>query len=77
MKPLQLSHYDPKESRLTREVYAEALKAAELELRTAQAEFARDDSDANRDRYAQALFDYDRLQGMFPFVAVGAGEDVV
>lgn len=55
-----------------REVYAEALKAAELEYRTAQA--ALDDSDAARARYARALAECDKLQAQFPFVASGAGD---
>lgn len=58
----------------TREVYAEALKVAEREYREAQAALEHDDSDAARARYAQALAKYDRLQGMFPFVAAGAGD---
>ncbi len=50
-----------------REVYAEALKAAELEYRTAQAS-------GDPARYARALAEYDRLQAAFPFVAAGSGD---
>lgn len=57
-----------------REAYARALEAAEREYREAQAALQRDDSDAARARYAKALADYDHLQGMFPFVAAGAGD---
>ncbi len=50
-----------------REAYAEALKAAELEFRTAQ-------TAGDPARYARALAEYDKLQGQFPFVASGAGD---
>ena len=56
-----------------RATYAEALKAAELEFRTAQAGL--DGTDASRTRYAVALATYDRLQSAFPFVAAGAGDE--
>lgn len=57
-----------------RAAYAEALKAAELEYRTAQTALHTDDSDAARARYALALAEYDRLQAQFPFVAAGSGD---
>ena len=57
-----------------REVYADALKAAELEYRTAQAALAESSDDAARSRYARALADYDKLQSQFPFVAAGSGD---
>ena len=41
------------------EAYAEALRAAELEYRTAQAALATDDSNEARARYAVALAAYD------------------
>jgi hypothetical protein len=59
--------------RTHRETYAEALKAAELEFRTAQAGL--DGTDASKARYAKALATYDSLQGAFPFVAAGAGDE--
>ena len=55
-----------------RETYAEALKAAERELREAQGALSVDDGDDARARYARALMNYDVLQGSFPFVAAGA-----
>ncbi len=58
--------------RTLREVYAEALKAAELEYRTAQ--LALDGTDAAQQRYTRALVEYDKLQGQFPFVAAGQGD---
>lgn len=58
----------------SREAYAEALRSAELELRAAQGALRVDDSNSNRARYAAALANYDQLQGMFPFVAAGAGD---
>ena len=61
--------------RTHRETYAEALKAAELEFRTAQA--ALDGSSESHARYAKALAEYDALQGAFPFVAAGAGDEEV
>ena len=61
--------------RTHRETYAEALRAAELEFREAQA--CLDESDASKARYAAALGTYDRLQGAFPFVAAGAGDEEV
>ncbi len=60
--------------RTRREIYAEALKAAELEYRTAQDALKTDDSNEARARYARALAEYDKLQGQFPFVAAGAGD---
>ncbi len=60
--------------RTLREVYAEALKAAEFEYRMAQSELDLDDSNAARARYARALAEYDKLQAQFPFVAAGAGD---
>ena len=59
--------------RTHRETFAEVLKAAELEFRTAQAGL--DGTDASKARYAVALASYDRLQGAFPFVAAGAGDE--
>lgn len=56
-----------------RETYAEALKAAELEYRTAQAALTGGD-EAARARYARALAEYDKLQAQFPFVAAGAAD---
>ncbi len=50
-----------------REVYAAALKAAELEYRTAQAS-------GDPARYALALATYDKLQSQFPFIAAGSGD---
>lgn len=60
--------------RTLRETYAEALKKLERELRDSQAALASDDSEANRARYARALFEFDQVAGMFPFVAAGAGD---
>lgn len=60
--------------RLLRETYAEALLQAERAFRESQAVLAADDSDENRARYARALYNYDQLQGMFPFVAAGRGD---
>lgn len=60
--------------RTHREVYAEALKAAELELRAAQAAVRANDSNENRARYARALAENDKLAAQFPFVAAGAGD---
>lgn len=60
--------------RTHREVYAEALKAAELELRAAQAAVGTDDSNENRARYARALAENDKLSAQFPFIAAGAGD---
>lgn len=57
--------------------YAEALKDAELEFRTAQRALNTDDSNEARARYAKALAHYDALQGMFPFIASGLGDEVV
>lgn len=57
-----------------REAYAAALESAEVEYRTAQAALALDDSNQARGRYARALYDYDRLSAMFPFVAAGAAD---
>jgi len=48
-----------------------------VEFRTAQKAFERDDSNEARARYAKALADYDALQGMFPFIAAGLGDEVV
>jgi hypothetical protein len=59
------------------EVYADALKSAEIELRQAQAALQVDDSDTTRARYARAVASHDELQGMFPFVAAGLGDEVV
>lgn len=72
--PLQVTAAWPT-PRTHRETYAEALKAAELEFREAQAGL--DESDASKARYATALATYDRLQGAFPFVAAGAGDEEV
>ena len=60
--------------RTLKETYAEALACAEREYREAQQALARDDSDAARARYATALFDYDQIQAMFPFLAAGLGD---
>lgn len=58
-----------------REAFADALGEAEREFRAAQAALAQDDSNENRARYARALAYYDELQGTFPFVAAGFGDD--
>lgn len=58
-----------------REAYAEVLKAAELEYRTAQAALATDGSDDARARYARALAEFDKLQAQFPLVPRGAGDE--
>jgi hypothetical protein len=60
--------------RTLKETYAEALMHAEREYRAAQEAVKADDSNENRARYARALCGYDLLQGMFPFVAAGAGD---
>ena len=62
--------------RTLRETYAEALKDAEREHRAAQAAMLAYEPGA-QERYARPLYDYDRLQGMFPFVAAGAGDENV
>ncbi|MEN9796429.1 MAG: hypothetical protein RL653_125 [Pseudomonadota bacterium] len=48
--------------KISREAFADAL--------------ARNDSNENRARYARALAFYDELQGAFPFVAAGLGDDL-
>lgn len=58
-----------------KETYAEALKLAQRELHEAKAALQAGDCDATRARYARALYDFDRLQAMFPFVLAG-GTDV-
>ncbi len=63
--------------RTHREVYAEALKAAEMELRLAQAAREADDSNENRIRLGLAIAENDRLAAMFPFVAAGLGDETV
>lgn len=60
--------------RTLRETYAQALLAAETTYRETQAALARDDSNQNRARYARALYEYDRLQATFPFIAAGRGD---
>lgn len=72
--PPRLQHPAGAMPQLLREVYADALKLAELEYRTAQAALAENSDDAARSRYARALADYDRLQAQFPFVAAGLGD---
>jgi hypothetical protein len=57
--------------RTVKEIYAEALEASRCEFREAKDALQRDDSETNQARYSRALFKYDRLQGMFPFVAAG------
>lgn len=57
-----------------KETFAEKMMLAHRELVHAQRAVQTDDSDENRARYAKALYDYDQLQGMFPFVAAGAGD---
>ena len=54
--------------------YAEALREAEAEYRTAQEALQGDDSDATRARYAEALARYDWLQGAFPLIAAGMAD---
>lgn len=68
----QIPKYDPKLSRTNREAYADMLADCERELRAAQEALRADDSNENRDRYAKAVFAYDRIQGQFPFIAAGA-----
>lgn len=73
MKPLPQRLQSPLAERLPstrQQAYAEALKAAELEFRTAQ-------TAGDPARYARALAEYDKLQAMFPFVAAGAGDEQV
>ena len=48
------------------------LKRAEREYRNAQVAVGEDDSNENRARYSRALYEYDQLQDMFPFVRAGA-----
>jgi len=60
-----------------REIYAESLRLDEREFRDAQKALEGDDSNESRARYAKALADYDALQGMFPFIAAGLGDEVV
>ena len=57
-----------------RRALAETLKEAELNYRQAQAALATDSSELARARYARALAEYDKLQGMFQLVAAGPGE---
>jgi len=54
-----------------RRVLAETLRLAELNYRQAQAALKTDRSEHARARYARALADYDKLQGMFQLVAAG------
>ncbi|MBI5478841.1 MAG: hypothetical protein HY906_08300 [Deltaproteobacteria bacterium] len=59
--------------RAAREALAELLRRAEIELRAAQVGVQLDGDDVSRRRYARAVYPYDRLQGMFPFVLAGLG----
>jgi hypothetical protein len=61
--------------RPVKEIYAEALKRLERELRDAREAVERDDSEANQTRYCKALFEFDRLQATFPFLAAGFTDD--
>ncbi len=61
--------------RTVKEIYAEALKRVESELRDAREAVERDESEANRTRFCQALLEFDRLQGTFPFLAAGFTDD--
>lgn len=63
--------------RTYREMFAEKMKAAEVELRAAQAAVAADGSNENRARYADALAAQNEVEGMFPFIAAGAGDEEV
>lgn len=60
-----------------RAAFAEALRAAEVEYREAQAALFRDDSNEARARYARVLAEHDKLSALFPFVADGAGDTEV
>lgn len=57
------------------EIYAAALMEAERGLRNAQTALSSDDSNESRARYAKALYDYDQLQCVFPFIAAGLAGD--
>ena len=65
--------------RTHRETYAEALKAAELEFRTAQAGL--DGTDASKARYAVALATYDSFhqhrRSLMPAVAIQPVSDQI
>ncbi len=60
--------------KMQREAYAESLKAAELEYRTAQMALHTDDSDAARARYARALAVYETIQAQLPLILAGSGD---
>lgn len=77
VQPLAVPLTCRESARTHREVYAAALMDVERDLRSAQAALHREGSNANRFRYAQVLARYDRLQGMFPFVAAGAADEQV
>jgi hypothetical protein len=73
--PLQRPSGAARLPRTVKEIYAEALKRVERELREAQEAVQRDDSEANQTRYCKALFEFDRLQATFPFLAAGFTDD--
>jgi len=56
------------------ELHADLVAAARRELDAAKAALDLDTSRAAEERYALALGQLDRIQGLFPFVAAGAGD---
>lgn len=73
--PSQLDKFDSVRSRTHREAFAEQLKLAHREFVEAQRAVQADpENESARQRYASALFAYDRLQATFLFTSQGVGD---